>query len=252
MTKKRIIIGLVLIVVLAITAYGIKYVNDKPINKYIMTLGEGNTIENNMVYVEGTTIEVQRDYRYHGEYVVDTIKIDDFYIGKYEVTTGEWDEIMYGYTKPYKGDNYPITNVDYQKIQEFIRVLNRRTGENFRLPTETEWDYAASGGKKSKGYGLAGSNNYDEVAWLYENSGDKPHTVGEKKPNELGLYDMNGNVWEYTYLDKNKMFPKHVIKGGAYYMKALYTNISERYEFYEDKPDSVTGFRLARSIKKNK
>ena len=122
---------------------------------------------------------------------------NDYYIGKYEVTQALWQAVMGNNPSCYKGDNLPVESVSWDDCQEFISKLNRITGKTFRLPTEAEWEYAARGGKKSRGYRYSGSNNYSDVAWYYDNSGKRPHAVGTKQPNELGIYDMTGNVCEW-------------------------------------------------------
>ncbi|MBR0324280.1 MAG: SUMF1/EgtB/PvdO family nonheme iron enzyme, partial [Bacteroidales bacterium] len=120
-----------------------------------------------------------------------------FYIGKYEVTQAEWKAVMGTNPSRHKGDNLPVENVTWFDCQEFIRKLNELTGKQFRLPTEAEWEYAARGGKHSYGAKYAGDNDIDNVAWYGDNSNNTTHPVGLKRPNELGLYDMTGNVQEW-------------------------------------------------------
>ena len=122
---------------------------------------------------------------------------NDYYIGKYEVTQALWKAVMGKKPSKFKGDNLPVEQVSWNDCQEFISKLNRITGKTFRLPTEAEWEYAARGGKKSRGNQYSGSNNLSDVAWYLDNSGEKTHAVGTKQPNELGIYDMSGNVYEW-------------------------------------------------------
>lgn len=119
-----------------------------------------------------------------------------FYICKYEVTQALWKEVMGENPSEMQGDELPVEQVSWNDCQVFIGKLNKLTGKHYRLPTVAEWVYAYRGGKYSKGYQYSGSDDIDEVAWYADNSDGKSHPVGQKQPNELGLYDMSGNVWE--------------------------------------------------------
>ncbi|WOT06714.1 formylglycine-generating enzyme family protein [Shewanella youngdeokensis] len=124
------------------------------------------------------------------------VTVDGFYIGRYEVTQGIFDEVLSGATPYFLGDNMPMNNLSWQQAKYFIKQLNIQTGLQFRLPTEAEWEFAAKGGIKSKGYLYSGSNDIDAVAWYAGNANNKAQQVGLKKPNELGIYDMTGNIGE--------------------------------------------------------
>jgi len=264
---------------------------------------EGQTVNIDMIFVKGGTFTMG-----NAEEAVPahSVTLSDFYISKYPVTQKQWKEVMGSdineqlnkFEKEQRwrpplvgeGDNYPMYYVSWNDVQDFIKKLNSMTGKKYRLPTEAEWEYAARGGVKSKGYKYAGSNDYDEVAWYTLNCGDSileldhsgrvvfysphpvrdakeernnngTHPVGTKKPNELGIYDMSGNVneWVWDWSDEYSSAPqinpkgpsggeRRIIRGGSWQL--LQTTVYQRLGYWPDIYESSMsgiGFRLAMS-----
>ena len=222
-----------------------------------------NGVEFKMVFVEGGTFTMgatseQGDDAYEYEYPTHRVTLSDYYIGETEVTQTLWKAVMGSNPSYFKGDNLPVERVSYKDVKEFITKLNQKTGKTFRLPTEAEWEYAARGGKKSKGYKYAGSNNIDDVAWYYENSNNKTHPVKTKRPNELGIYDMSGNVWEWcsdnygAYSSSSQTNPTgpssgsdRVYRGGSWSGDAGRCRVSNRDDYRPSSRYNNLGFRLA-------
>ena len=186
------------------------------------------------------------------------VTLSDYMICKTEVTQELWQAVMGKNRSRFKGDNLPVENVSWNDCQEFIKKLNTLTGLNFRLPTEAEWEYAARGGNKSKGYKYSGSNNISSVAWYKGNASLKTHAVATMSPNELGLYDMSGNVcewcsdWYGDYSSGSQTNPKgpssgpiHVHRGGSWSCHARGSRVSKRNNYNPGNRSYFLGLRLA-------
>ncbi|MFN9113468.1 MAG: formylglycine-generating enzyme family protein [Bacteroidota bacterium] len=183
------------------------------------------------------------------------VNVNNYRIGRYPVTQDEWLTVMGQNPSRFKDPKRPVENVSWLDVQLFLQKLNARTGGAYRLPTEAEWEYAARGGKKSRGYFLAGSNNGDVVMWYEDNSEEQTQPVGRKKPNELGLFDMNGNVNEwchdhYTAENENSAIEnaapaKRAIRGGSFVDMVHDLLPVQSCGSEETHKDSYTGFRLA-------
>lgn len=151
-----------------------------------------------MVFVEGGSFRMGSNDGDKDEKPMHTVILNSFYIGKYEVTQKQWSSVMENNPSFFKYcDNCPVEQVSWHDVKEFIRKLNQITANTYRLPTEAEWEYASKGGNKSNGYLYSGSNNVDDVAWHKRNSDSITHPVRQKQSNELGLFDMSGNVREW-------------------------------------------------------
>ena len=194
----------------------------------------------------------------HDEKPVHSVTLSSFYIGKTEVTQALWKAVMGSNPSEFKGDNRPVESVSWDDCQEFIRKLNDLTGQNFRLPAEAEWEFACRGGNNSRGYKYSGNNYIDNVAWYTDNSGDKTHPVATKSPNELDIYDMCGNVWEWCsdwyggYTSGAQTNPKgpytgsfRVYRGGCWGSHARDYRSSNRSYNYPGNRGAGVGLRLS-------
>lgn len=186
------------------------------------------------------------------------VTLSSYYICKYEVTQDLWLAVMGKNPSHFRGNMLPVEQVSWLDCQTFIQKLNQITGLTFRLPTEAQWEYAARGGSKSKKYLYAGGKKLDKVAWSSSNSKDKTHNVGDKTPNELGLYDMSGNVMEwcndFSGLDYYKNSPNkdpqgpdgayYVLRGGHWASEPAACRITYRGRALPDYKYYYAGFRL--------
>ena len=221
-----------------------------------------NGIKYNMVWVDGGTFRMgatsEQGSEISDEKPVHSVTLSGYYIGKTEVTQVLWQAVMGSNPSYFEGDDLPVEQVSWDDCQEFIRKLNSLTGQNFRLPTEAEWEFACRGGNNSRGYKYSGSNYIDNVAWYDGNSGDKTHPVATKSPNELGIYDMSGNVWEWCadwygdYSSGRQTNPKgpyggsyRVGRGGSWFIYARFCRSSFRISFIPACRYYYLGLRLA-------
>ena len=239
--------------------------------------------EPEMIFVQGGTFTMgcttEQGYDCWGNETPNhSVTLSSFYIGKFEITQKEWTTIMGNNPSYFGGDNLPVERISWNDIvgtsgnseeingimyysNGFIYKLNSATGKKYRLPTEAEWEYAARGGNKSMGYKYSGSNTVDDVAWCNGNSGGTTHPVGTKQSNELGIYDMSGNVWECCsdwygrYSSSSQTNPtgpssgsSRVTRGGGWNTIAVFVRVSDRT--YECTPGLIyegLGFRVALS-----
>ena len=216
-----------------------------------------------MVWVEGGTFRMGATSE-HGsgavpdEEPVHSVTLSGYYIGKTEVTQALWQAVMGSNPSYFEGDDLPVEQVSWDDCQEFIRKLNSLTGQNFRLPTEDEWEFACCGGNNSRGYKYSGSKYIDDVAWYDGDSGDKTHPVATESPNELGIYDMSGNVWEWcadrygVYSSGAQTNPKgpfdgsyRVYRGGSWSFNPRICRSSFRTDISPDSRSSYLGLRLS-------
>lgn len=229
-----------------------------------------------LTYVEGGTFQMGNSSGGDDEErPVHRVTVDSFYMGTYEVTQDIYEEMMGSNPSHWEGKHLPVEQVSWIDAVKFANVLSRYDGldevytirgssvscdwskRGYRLPTEAEWEYAARGGKHSRGYTYAGSNMVGEVAWYISNSGYKTHDVGIKKANELGLHDMSGNVWEWCW-DLYGIYPAleqtnprgpeldstRVVRGGSWSYSAAGVQLAFRNSNAPSDRSNYGGFRL--------
>lgn len=191
------------------------------------------------------------------------VRLDNYYIGRYEITQKEWAAIIGDNPSYHKDcDECPVEDIQF-RVQEFIDALNQVTGKHYRLPTEAEWEYAARGGASSKSFKYSGSNNLDNVGWYSDNSDGTTQNVGELVPNELGIFDMTGNVWEpcsdkyyadfYNFSVPNNptnpaMGNYHVLRGGSWFNSPYDCRSTRRIEGFRNYGSNARGIRLAHDM----
>ena len=219
---------------------------------YNMKRVEGGT------FTMGATAEMSEPYSH--EKPTHQVTLSSYAIGETEVTQALWQAVMGNNPSNFKGDDLPVENVSWYDCQTFINKLNNLTGQRFRLPTEAEWEFAARGGNRSNHTQYSGSSRLDDVAWYAGNSGNETHPVKTKRANELGIYDMTGNVWEWcqdwdgSYSSSSQSNPTgpdsgsgRVSRGGSWFLAAWGCRSSGRYSDAPDYRNDGLGLRLALS-----
>lgn len=233
--------------------------------KPIVKIALSSQVSMEFVLVEDGEFVMGDDQSVHAdEKPAHRVKLSSFYIGKYPVTQSQWEAVIGGNPSGFKGANRPVETVSWHGTQNFIQEMNRQTGQQFRLPTEAEWEYAARGGSYSQGCEYSGSDKLKQVGWYKDNS-DETQEVGLLLANELGIYDMSGNVWEWCSdafnedyyrtcqqqgIVENPQGPDagpdsgRVLRGGGSFASALYCRVVYRSTYPPDSRSGSIGFRL--------
>ncbi len=226
--------------------------------------GVDSEVDIELVYVKGGCYKMGDTFGdgFSNESLVHKVCVDSFFIGKYEVTHLQWENVMGWNPSKFKNcDNCPVENVSWNDIQEFINKLNQKTGKSYRLPTEAEWEYAArSGGEREKWSGVSSESSLSQYAWYKDNSRKNTHPIGKKSPNGVGIYDMTGNVCEWCqdiygadsykkhqldnpiYLDRGSY---RVVRGGSWFCKPKRMRTSSRDRHNQNHKSGDLGFRIA-------
>jgi len=231
--------------------------------KEFTTNSDTISIEMVTVTLEGGAFQMGGNIYEENANPTHAVTISSFEIGKYEVTQAQWLLVMGNNPSKFKGENLPVEQVSWYDIQIFMDKLYEQTGIEYRLPTEAEWEFAARGGISASSTTYAGSNTIEDVAWYAYNSEEKTHEVGTKQANELGIYNMSGNVCEWcsdlydsSYYSisptNNPQGPasgyNRVIRGGSWYYNAGSCDVSNRYFNEPRTTRGDIGFRIARSL----
>jgi len=270
-TSKNACISVLLVSICAVLLFVIPIPTNKGKGEVIIQLDSialliFKELEQNMVFVEGGIFMMGSDVASDDAKPIHQVFLDDYYIGKYEVTQQQWEAVMGNNPSYFKGENLPVETITWDDVQQFILNLNKITGKQYRLPTEAEWEFAARGGNQSNDHQYSGSDILDDVGWYIENSRTSTHVVGTKSPNELGIYDMSGNViewcndwYEHGYYsispERNPQGAKtggsdkyKIIRGGSYVSSERYSRVTLRsWATFSDKGQGV-GFRLSLSV----
>ena len=220
--------------------------------------------EKDFVTIQGGIFDMGSN-EFVNERPIHQVTISDFKMSRYEITQKQWQNVMGNHPSANKEcENCPVEKISWDDAMGYIQKLNQLTGKHYRLPTEAEWEYAAKGGKKNRNFSYSGSNSISLIAWCMINSVLSTHPVGKKEPNELGLYDMTGNVWEwcsdwfdaeyYLYSEKNNPSgPKfasggRVLRGGGYFDLDEVMKITHRGNGVPTRRDNDIGFRIVYSL----
>ncbi|MCU4177232.1 formylglycine-generating enzyme family protein [Carboxylicivirga sp. N1Y90] len=255
----------ILFIILLVSGYYIWYKHQgKSANHFATYTEQFDGISFKMIAVDGGTFSMGSNTGGEAEHPLHEVKLNNYYLCETVVTQALWKTVMGSNPSFFKGDSLPVESVSLEMTQAFVLRLNELTGEHYRLPTEAEWEFAAQGGNLSSSYKYSGSDSLNTVGWYGKNSGRKTHAVKQKLANELGFYDLSGNVWEWCsdwygkdyYNDSPIQNPSgpsggtfRVVRGGSWYFGADYCRITYRGSSNPESNSGNIGFRLANNWK---